>query len=62
MSEGRISSQSEMLEILNCFAQPGTVENRGSSVRGVKEEQRLHNVSIKVGGRPRQIDEGGGRV
>lgn len=60
MSEGWISSQSEMLEILNCFAQPGAVENRRSSVRGIKEEQRLHDASIKMGGRVRQIDEEGG--
>lgn len=28
VSEGRISSQSEMLEILNCFAQPDSVQKQ----------------------------------
>lgn len=32
VSEGWISSQSEMLEILDCFAEPGAVNKRESSV------------------------------
>lgn len=59
MPEGWISSQSEMLEILDCFAQPGALKNRESSVRGIKEEQCLHNVSIQMGGWVRQIYEEG---
>lgn len=61
VSEGWISSQSEMLKILNCFAEPGAAKRKKQGkFREIKEEQCLHDTSIKMGGRVRQTDEEGG--
>lgn len=59
MSEGWVSIQSEMLEVINCFAQPGAVKNIEGSIRGITEERCLHDTFIQMGGRVRQIDEEG---
>lgn len=60
VSEGWIGSQSEMLEIINCFTEPGAGKYRESSIRGIKEDGCLHDASIKSGGRVRKTTEEGG--
>ena len=60
MSEGWIGSQSEMLEIINCFTEPGAGKYRESSIRGIKEDGCLPDASIKSGGRVRKTAEEGG--
>lgn len=61
VSEGWVSIQSEMLEVLNGFAQPGATKNIEGSISRTMEEQCLqHDTFIHRGGRVRQIDEEGG--
>lgn len=59
VSEGWISSQGEMLEILNCFTQPGAMKNRESRVKRIKEDACLHDASVELHGRTRQTNEQG---
>lgn len=46
VSEGWISSQSEMLEILNCFTQPGGVKKKGKSV--LKKTRRSSVCMMRI--------------
>lgn len=46
MPEGRIGGQTEMLEILNGFIQPGAEENRGSSVRRIQGDGCLQDMRM----------------
>lgn len=48
-----------MLEILNCFTQPGAMKNRESRVKRIKEDACLHDASVELHGRTRQTNEQG---